>query len=179
MIGLLGVHLLLLVQNLTELDGGPRIAALRSAFESGEITPPRIVERSRDPGIEPGDLVVTSFRALAEVTNVVESSFGFKSCAIRYLADAPLEDVDTETLPATDVVRVFRPDLNARESLQELLEQGLLDQATVDEIAQAPEDRWRSSLRSSYAYAWQHAGLREYVLSQLLRDEDRGSPGST
>lgn len=154
--GLLGLSVLIRCQRLTGTVPKGLNRQLREIFDANEV-PTEHVRRVTHGDVEVGDFVLV-MGTLAEVTNESTSSYGYRSYEIAYLAERPIEAIETEWYPAFAV----RPLYNRRvllEKTRAMAAQGGIPSDVVEVLADAWPEAQQRALRESLIAAW-NAGLR-------------------
>lgn len=168
--GLLGLTILIRCQRLTGIIPDGLNRQLRDIFETNEV-PTEHVQRVTQGSVEVGDFVVV-MGALAEVVDMTESSYGYRSFKITYLADHPIPSIETEWHPAFAVRLLYNRETLIEKST-ELAADGSLPSEVAEILSRRPAEDQQSALRESLLVAWD-AGLRE-ALGQRKRRLDRPS----
>jgi hypothetical protein len=159
-LGLLGMAILNRSHELIGRPAVPLIDQLRRMLEQSD--PAEIVHRYTVRDIKVGDFVL-AMNDLAEVIEVRESRFGYRSYKVRYLAEKPMPDIDEDWLQAR-FVRILMTRERALKDLQQLVEKGHLPKEFGEHLNSITDDELQPHLRKSPLDVWE-AGLRDHVES--------------
>ncbi len=120
---------------------------------------------------EIGDLVL-AYGDLAEVVDVAESEFGYRSYKVKYLSKPPIPDISEDWFPAEYVQRIVRK-RSARDFYRGNLERSGRWEAELKQLMSMTDDQLYESMRRFFT-AMAHHGLLEEMLrgSRLRREGD-------
>ena len=157
-LGLLGMAILNRAHELLGRPSVPLIDQLRRTLEQSD--PAEIVHRHTVRDIKVGDFVL-ALNDIAEVIEVRESQFGYRSYKVRYLAEKPMPDIGEDWFQAR-FVRILMTKERVVSDLHQLVEQGLLPKEFGERLNSMPQDELQPHLQKTLLEVWA-AGLRDHV----------------
>lgn len=159
-LGMFGMAILSRAHELLGRPTVPLIDQLQRMLEQSD--PAEMVHRHTVRDIKVGDFVL-ALNDLAEVIDVRESRFGYRSYKIRYLAEKPMPDIDEDWFQAR-FVQILMTRERALKDLQQLVEKGDLPKEFGEHLNSITDDELQPHLRKSLLDVW-NAGLRNHVKS--------------
>jgi hypothetical protein len=152
------------VQLLTQQcpPGANRI--LRDSLDSSPAAAVLAQQTRSDASV--GDFVLAE-TAPAEVLEIVESELGYQSYLVRFVADQPLESIDTDWIPAQYIRVLFRrTELLAPDRSGTRLPSEMTD--ALAELHGLSPEKVDQALRDSLAHVWA-SGLRDWIRTNWFR----------
>lgn len=156
--GLLGLNVLLAAQRVLSGAGGPVCEQVTRILAENDY-PGKLAERVTQGTAEVGDFVLAC-GDLAEVLDVAESTFGYRSYRVLFLDGSPLPDIPEDWVPAESVRVLF-----SRRALLERVEQLVADGRVPAFLgARLTSDLEADAFRDALGELW-NRGLREVVMT--------------
>jgi hypothetical protein len=160
----LGLLILSILDRCHKLLGRPDIAVANRVASLLDRSQPTALVRSivvRD--IQVGDFVL-AYGDLAEIVDVRESPYGYRSYRVRYLAEKPKPNIQEDWFPARYVQR-FYTRTKFMENLQRMVAEGELPSDIAERMGSLSDKELQPLIRRSLVKTWE-AGLRDWVESK-------------
>ncbi len=152
-LGILGFSIIKRVSNLM---GNPSFPNLRLIINSlKETSPDDLIFSQTVRNIKVGDFVL-AYGDLAEVMEIKDSTYGYRSYHILYLAEKPKPEIQEDWFPAKYIQRIF-DGADIRNKVIKKITAG----ADIDETKLSNLD-WQKILRKSVLETWR-LGLKDYL----------------
>lgn len=158
-LGLLTFCVLLRCHELLGRPETPVVGQLAKVYEQNTEAARLVAQLSRR-GFEVGDFVL-AYGDLAEILEVRESPYGYRSYRVRYLAERPMPDVVEDWFPAQYVQRLYTR-VMAVEKMRELLPKHGIPREQVERLIQSAPEVLQEGLRESLRRLW-GLGLRDAI----------------
>ncbi|HOW86906.1 MAG TPA: hypothetical protein P5119_12980 [Candidatus Aminicenantes bacterium] len=160
-VSLLGLLNFAVILRCHGLSGGgeiPLVRRLSQAIEQADWQAP--IRQMTKRNISVGDFVL-AYGDLAEVLEVVESPYKYRSYRVRYLAEKPIQEIREDNFPAYFVQPFYtRAQFEAR--LQDMVREGKLPRGVTDNFSSLTEVQVQSIIRASLVDVW-NLGLRDWI----------------
>ncbi|MFA5033952.1 MAG: hypothetical protein WC614_13170 [bacterium] len=157
----LSLLLISILDRCHRLLGRPELPIMKRILPILDQTKPTsLVYNTTVRDIQVGDFVL-AYSDLAEVIEVKESKYGYRSYRIRYLAEKPKPEIQEDWFPAFYVQKFYTRSIFF-EKLQKMVEEGQLPSNTMEHIEKLSKDELQTILRQSLVHTWS-VGLKTWV----------------
>jgi hypothetical protein len=151
-----------------KLLGQPDVPMIRKLSDSNKDPNIRqIVHKLTERNISKGDFVL-AYGDLAEVLEVCESRYGYRSYKVRYLAERPVKEIKEDWFPAF-YIQPFYTRSRFIEQLRQMASRGEIPMDLADKVENFSTQQIQKILRVSLIENWKR-GLRDWV-----RTKQKGS----
>lgn len=157
----LGLLILSILDRCHRLLGRPDVPIAKkiSAFLE-QKDPDALVQAITVGKIELGDFVL-AYGNLAEVLEIKQSQFGYRSYKVRYLAEKPKPDIQEDWFPALHIRLLFKRS-QFYKAVKQMVDEGKLKSDFTDHLGKLSDDEVQAILRQSMTNMW-HLGLKNWA----------------
>ena len=164
LLGLLNFAVLIRCHRLSGCPEIPLIHQLADAIERPNWQVPFKQLTERD--IFVGDFVL-AYGDLAEVLEIRESPYKYRSYKVRYLAEKPIVEIQEDYFPAY-YVQPFYKKTRFLDTLKQMAQQGKIPQGIADNIEGFTKEQVQTIIRTSLVETWK-LGLKAWVKGHQIK----------